>query len=175
MGMFDMLSGESAAGAKRCKSSWETDNEDSSEKIQIISECVEEKRTYLQKKKKRKETKWGVPDEMDKNKCQILIWIARCRSMRRRAGTDNKPWKRGASAAHQKLIMWHFFSYMSLGFFYPDNISIDPQNNNKKNSRVLPVSRAACRWVTKRIEGKKWKRKKKRFWLLPAEKVFWRC
>ena len=38
-----------------------------------------------------------------------------------------------------------------------DNISIDPQ---KKNSRVLPVSRAACRWVTKEKNNKKRRYKK---------------
>ena len=63
MGMFDMLSGESAAGAKRCKSSWETDNEESSEKnSNHIRMCGREKDVPPEEEEKKRNgespTRW---------------------------------------------------------------------------------------------------------------------
>lgn len=129
--MFDMLSGGIGAGAKRCKSSWETTN--GIREIQLKYNRIKMRKIPLQQKKRRypeerrKETKWGVPDEMDKNKCQILIWIARCRA----APTAQKEER----AAHQKLIMCWPVSLSLLFFFMSkvaDNISIDPPKKYKK-------------------------------------------
>lgn len=118
--MFDMLSGGIGAGAKRCKSSWETTNgireiqlKYNRIKMRKIPPHNTKKRRYPEER--RKETKWGVPDEMDKNKCQILIWIARCRAAP--TAQKEKKKKRGASGPSETDYVLASFSFSLLLFY----------------------------------------------------------
>lgn len=162
--MFDMLSGGIGAGAKRCKSSWETTN--GIREIQLKYNRIKMRKIPPHNKKKRrypeerrKETKWGVPDEMDKNKCQILIWIARCRAAPT-AQKEKKKKKRSERPIRNWLCAGQFL-FLSSSFLCLRSPIIFPsiRQKNIRNSRVLSVSRAACRWVTKKKE-KITKRKK---------------